>query len=799
MLKEKNWSKELELDIVKKWKEDGDYAFADNGKQLYSIDTPPPYVNTPVHIGHATTYTLMDMFARFRRMTGFNVLFPLGLDRNGLPIELAAEKRFGVTLTDVRREEFLKMCRQVLEESSEASIDSFLRLGISFNSWSVGPKAGDAYYTDSPEYRALTQSTFIDLWHKGLIYEDKRLNNYCPGCKTTLADDEVDHKEVPTSLNHIVLKIKETGKEIVIATTRPELLCTAAIVIFNPEDSRHQHLSNKTAVIPFYNIEVPVKSHPFADPAFGTGLVFMSRSAGDQDAIRFLREEGIEPLSAINTEGRMDGVSGFLKGMKSDEARKEMIRRLKEEGLLVKQEQIMHNVPICERSKHVIEYITMPEFYLKQTEYKDEIRRIAYEINFFSPKSRQILLDWIDSVSIDWAISRRRYYATEIPLWYCKKCNETIVPPKGKYYQPWREPPPDSMTPEGRRVPFKCPSCGSAEFRGEERVLDTWFDSSISPLYVLHYPEEFFHKHPVCTLRPQGKEIIRNWLYYTLLRCFHATGRSIFRDVWIHYHVVDESGKKMSKSVGNIIDPHEILERYSAEPFRFWAAIEGNITSDDFRCSFERIEGAGKTITKLWNVARFVSLFERPAEKPELAETDRWIMQEMNELIGFSRSSYENYDFHNPAARIKHFIWETFASHYIELVKSRAYNSAGVFTKEQQQSALYTLHYCLDTLLKLLAPVIPMITYRIYMDLRGKNIHKENFPETDEEYKIPFSTAELEQLNSAIWKAKKDASLSLKAPVKLLALDEKFRVIEHDLKAAHSVQKIEYGKFAVEL
>lgn len=798
-LEEKRWSKELEQEIVEKWKEDGDYAFVDDERPLYSIDTPPPYVNTPVHIGHATTYTLMDMFARFRRMAGFNVLFPLGLDRNGLPIELAAEKRFGVTLTDVKREEFLKMCRQVLEESSAESIDSFLRLGISFNSWSVGPKVGDAYYTDSPEYRALTQATFIDLWHKGLIYEDKRLNNYCPGCKTTLADDEVDHKEISTSLNHITLRIKETGEKITIATTRPELLCTAAIVIFNPEDSRHERLNNKTAIIPFYNIEVPVKSHPFADPAFGTGLVFMSKSAGDQDAIRFLREMNIEPLSAINTEGRMDEVSGFLEGMKVEEARREMVRRLKEEDLLVKEEKIMHNVPICERSKHVIEYITMPEYYLKQTEYKDEIRRIAYELNFFSPKSRQILLDWIDSVSIDWAISRRRYYATEIPLWYCIKCNEVIVPEKGKYYQPWREPPPVE----------KC-SCGSKEFRGEERVLDTWFDSSISPLYILHYPKEFFHRHSVCSIRPQGKEIVRNWLYYTLLRCFHATGRGIFRDVWIHYHVVDESGRKMSKSVGNIIDPHEILEKYGAEPFRFWVATEGNITNDDMRCSFERIEGAGKTITKLWNVARFVSLFERPQEKPlknepthevrqSLMETDKWIIQEMNELIELSRGSYENYDFHNPSARIKHFIWETFASHYIELIKSRAYNQSGAFSGEEQSAAIYTLHYCMDTLLKLLAPVIPMITYKIYMDLRGKNIHKENFPETGEEYRIPFSTAEIEQLNGAIWKSKKDASLSLKAPVKLLTIDEKFAGIEKDLIAAHSVQKIEYGAFAVEL
>jgi len=788
MLQEKHWNKDIEREIVEKWKEEGDCAFKEDGKELYSIDTPPPYVNTPIHIGHATTYVLMDMFARFRRMIGYNVLFPLGLDRNGLPIEIAAEKRFGVSLGDVPREKFLEMCRQVLEESSAESVDSFLRLGISFNSWVEGPKAGDMYLTDSVAYRVLTQATFIDLWKKGLIYEDTRINNYCPGCKTTLADDEVDYKDLPAVFVDVVFTVKESGEKIVIGTTRSELICTCGMVIFHPDDVRYKHLNGKTALTPLYDKEVPIKAHPLADPQKGTGLVMMC-SAGDQSDIRFFREQELEPVIAINVDGRMNENAGFLKGFKVEEAREEIIKRLKDHGALARQRKIMHRTPICERSKDAIEFIAMPEFYLKQVKHKDDIRKIAYEINFFSPKSRQILLDWIDSVSIDWAISRRRYYATEIPLWYCKKCNETIVPPKGKYYQPWREPPPVE----------KCPGCGSSDFRGEERVLDTWFDSSISPLYVLKYPSEFFKKHRLCSLRPQGKEIIRNWLYYTLLRCFHATSRNIFDDVWIHYHVVDESGRKMSKSLGNITDPQEVLEKYGAEPFRLWTAVEGNITNDDFRCSFERIEGAGKTITKLWNIARFISMFPQKMKPSHLMEIDKWIIQEMNELVDFSLSSYQNYDFHNPAARLKHFIWETFSSHYIELVKSRAYNQDKKFSDDEQASALYTLHYCLDTLLKLLAPIIPIITYKIYFDLHSKDIHKEKFPAIEHEYKVPFSTNEIEELDSMIWKTKKDASLSLKSPVKVLTLNEKFKSIEKDLVAAHNVEKIRYDEFSVKL
>src|SRR3989338_8571693 len=232
---EKNWTKEMEAAIYEKWKENNAYRFEDNGSKVYSIDTPPPYVNAPIHIGHAATYTLMDMFARFHRMKGFSVVFPFGLDRNGLPIEVAAERRYGVNPAKISREEFIGYCKKILEETSADSADSFLKLGISFNSWEKGNKIGDAYETDSIEYRTLTQATFIDLWNKGLIYEDTRLNTYCPGCRTTIADNEVDYKEMQTFLNHVKFIVKETGEEIIIATTRPELLCTAGMVIYNPE------------------------------------------------------------------------------------------------------------------------------------------------------------------------------------------------------------------------------------------------------------------------------------------------------------------------------------------------------------------------------------------------------------------------------------------------------------------------------------------------------------------------------------------------------------------------------------
>ncbi len=781
-LKEPNWAKEMEKPIYEEWKKSKTYSFDKKSKKkIYSIDTPPPYVNAPVHMGHCATYILMDMFARFHRMAGDEVLFPLGLDRNGLPIEVAAQKKFNISVANTPREKFIEYCKKVLEEFSLKSTETFLKSGISFNSWETGDKPGNIYLTDSDEYRALAQSTFIDLLDKGLIYEASRLNNYCAGCRTTVADNEVDHVDAKTFLNEIKFEVKETGEKIIIATTRPELLCTAGMVVYHPDDKRYQSLKNKTAVVPIYNLEIPIKPHPIAKPEYGTGLLYMSKSAGDQNAVRFLIEMEIKPESCITTEGKMDKNAGFLEGLKVEEARKLIIDSLDKQGYLVKKTEIMHSTPICERSGHPIEFITMPELYLKQLDFVKSLKQIAEKTNFHSNKSRQLLLDWINSVSIDWPISRRRIYATEIPLWYCKKCREPVVPPKGKYYKPWKEKPPVKS----------CSKCKSTEFEGETRVLDTWFDSSISPLYILKYSEdpEFFKKSFPATLRPQGKDIVRTWLYYTLLRCFQLTGKPAFKDVWINYHILDAQGRKISKRLGNAVDPSELIDRNGAEAVRLWAALEGNLTDTDFMCSEEKIHGNGKFLTKLWNVARFISSFEPPKNKPEkLSVLDEWILFELNNLIGLSRKGFSEYDFHNPTVEIRHFVWEIFASHYLELVKSRAYNNENKFTKQEQDSALWTLNHCLDTLLKLLAPVTPFITYKIYKDLTGKDIHKQEFPEKGKIKNFEkFTTDELISLNSEIWRLKKEKGLSLKDPIEY-KIPEKFKPIEKELLEMHKIK-----------
>ena len=783
-LKEKNWGKELEKPIYESWKKSKCYKFNKHTKKpIYSIDTPPPYINTPVHIGQATTYILMDMFARFKRMTNYEVLFPLGLDKNGLPIEIATEKKFGINLTETPREKFLLYCKKLLDEAGSVTIDSFLRLGISFNSYEKGNSIGEIYETDSKDYRVLTQNTFIDLWNKNLIYEDERITNWDPELQTSIADSEIEYKDLASTFNDIKFKVKETGEWIVIGTTRPELVCTCGMVVFNPKDERYKRLQGKTAVTPLFKREVPIKAHPLAEIDKGTGLVMMC-SAGDLSDIRFFREMNLDPIIAIEKDGTMNHHADFLEGLKVKEARQKIIEELKKNNLLVKQTQTTHRTPVSERSGAEIEFIEMKEFYLKQLNVKKKLKEIAQKLHFYEESSRRILLDWIDSLATDWPISRRRYYATEIPLWYCKDCGYIIVPKKGKYYQPWKQKPPQK----------NCPKCRSKKFIGETRVFDTWFDSSISPLYILMYERDkaFFKKSSPCSLRPQGKEISRTWLYYTLLKCYLLTGKPIFKDVWINYHIVDEKGYKMSKSKGNVIDPREVLDNFGAESFRLWAAVEGNLTKTDFRCSFDRIEGAGKTLTKLWNLAKFISMF--PEKKStNLTELDRWIISEMNKLIIFSKKHYEKYNFHDPAIKIRHFIWETFASHYMELAKNRTYNSTKYFTKQEQDSACYTLHYCLDNLLKLLAPIIPMLAYKIYKDLRKRDIHFEKFPTDTKEYKVAFSTKDIEELNRKIWKSKRDKGLSLRDEIKLLCVLKKFKNIEKDLVKTHNAKELKFG------
>ncbi|MDG6906561.1 MAG: valine--tRNA ligase [Nitrososphaerota archaeon] len=770
----KSWDKSIETIIFQKWEREGIGRFDPNSKKpLFIIDTPPPYPSgRPWHVGGASHYAEIDMIARSARMRGFEVHFPIGLDRNGLPVELYTEKKYGVSIKTTPREKFIDLCRIALDDLEQEMLQTFKLMGLSGN-------YDQKYRTDDVTYRALTQATFISQWKAGRVYEGTRPSNYCIDCGTTIADAEIVYDELPTKLVYFKFKLKDETGTIPIASTRAELICTCQAVIVNPEDERYKSLIGKTALIPYYNREVPIIGHNSAKQEFGTGAVMVC-SYGDYHDVQLFRELNLKEIIAIADNGRMLPVAGKeLDGLRIKQARNAMIESLQREGILDKIDAINHRTPLCERSKTPIEIIPMDEYYLKVVDVKPELEAIAKKLHFHPEMHRSILLNWIE-VALDWPISRRRFYGTEVPVWYCDKCKAPYIPPPGKYYQPWKEPPPSEA---------KC-VCGSTEFKGDHRTFDTWMDSSVSALYISKYGRDsiFHSKTYPATIRPQGKDIIRTWLHYSILRCSQITGRVPWDHVWVTGWGLDEKGERMSKSKGNVIDPILMLNRYGAENFRIWIASEVSIGSD-YTCSEQKIMSPGKFLTKLVNISRFIAGFEVPIKTPDyskICSSDRWILAELSKLIEECLAGYEDYNFFIPANKIRDFTWNIFAAHYVELAKGRAYGAG--FTEEEITSARFTLRECLRTIILLLAPIAPFITEAIWLRIFSSNsIHKQLFPDT-KSWNLDYLKFEKDILdfNSQIWNEKKSKGLSLKEPLEV-PIPINLEIFSSDLKAMHNL------------
>ncbi|MDQ5831123.1 MAG: valine--tRNA ligase [Thermoproteota archaeon] len=818
------WNPEIiEKAILKKWEEEDIYHFAidaDENKPAFVIDTPPPYPSgRPWHIGAAAHYAQIDMIARVARMNGKNVLFPIGIDRNGLPVEIYTEKKYKVRMRQMDRQKFLDLCKVALDDLEAEMIQIMKRMGLSGN-------FKEYYRTDSDEYRALTQATFIELWKRGLVYLANRPNNYCPDCGTTIADAEIIYNEIPTKLVYMKFKVttgknKEREEEekkkndntddtlIIVASTRPELLFACQAVIVNPEDDRYKHLHGSRAILPLFNREVSIVPHHSAKPEFGSGAVMVC-SYGDQNDVQLFRELGLKEIVALNENGFTTEAAGQqYAGLRVNQVRTKIIEDLKNASLMEKEESITHRTPLCERSKTPIEIIPLHDYYVKQIEFVPQLKELAFKLKFHPDMHRQILLKWLDSINIDWPVSRRRFYGTEIPIWYCNTCKAPNLPPSdGKYYRPWKDKPPFE----------KCVKCGNvgSGFTGEERTFDTWMDSSISPLYVTKFDKDkkmFDYAYPTA-IRPQAKDIIRTWLHYTMLRCVQLTGKMPWHEAWIMGYGVDEKGEKMSKSKGNVIDPFPVIQKYGADTFRFWSASEANL-GYDFRCSEQRIAGAQKFLSKLWNIGRFLSSFEVIGERqvpPYLEPSDRWILAELARVVKECRRGYSEYNFFVSANAIRDFTWHLFAAHYIEMVKGRAYiantndcnnkNDDNDDEERGKRSALYTLHRCFSTILLLIAPVIPFIVEELWTKMYSSEttIHgqamfrkEEELKELEEDVEMTKYTKAIVDFNSMVWNKKKETisketgkPLSLKDPIDIPVPQELER-FGQDLKAMHNL------------
>ena len=765
---EKAWEPELEEAILKKWDDEKLYDFKLQDEN-YTIDTPPPYPSgRPWHIGAASHYAQIDMIARTARMNGKNVYFPIGIDRNGLPVELYTEKKHNIRMRETERGEFLNLCKNALDDLEAEMIQIMKSLGLSgdFKNY---------YRTDSEEYRKFTQETFIDLWKKGVIYLATRPNNYDWVSGTTIADAEIVYDDLPTKLVYMKFIVKDEQKEIIIASTRPELLCACKTVIVNPDDERYSNLIGKNLIVPLTNKEVKITPHHSAKIEFGSGAVMVC-SYGDQNDVALFRELQLEEVIAIGLDGRMTEAAGDYQGLKPKQARTKIIEDLENANLVDKIEEISHRTPLSERSKIPIEIVPMEEYYLKQKESIEKMKKLGSEIEFYPNMHKQILMNWLESISIDWPISRRRFYGTEIPIWYCNECSEPFVPEPGKYYRPWK----DSCPAQ------KCEKCGNTKFTGEDRTFDTWMDSSVSPLFVTKFnrDDEFFKKTYPTGIRPQAKDIVRTWLYYTLLRCEKLTGEKPWSEAWIMGYGLDEKGMKMSKSKGNAIDPLPVIQKSGADTFRFWSASEIN-QGYDFRCSEQKIESTKKFLSKLWNVSRFLSSFPI-IESGKLTDSDKWILSELDKLISVCNEGYSKYNFFIPATALREFTWNIFAAQYIEMAKARAYGIG--FDDDERDGAIFTLHKVLSTILKLLAPITPFITEHLWLTLYSENsIHKEQLPKMENIEDMTNMTQVIVEFNSKVWNEKKQNNLSLKDSIKI-DIPENLNQFKKDLIAMHNLE-----------
>ncbi|MEM4035306.1 MAG: valine--tRNA ligase [Fervidicoccaceae archaeon] len=789
---EKRWDHSTEeTKLLELWEREAPGAFRRDQirkKPTIAIDVPPPYASGKWHVGGAAHYVHHDILIRYLRMRGYNVLAPFYADRNGLPVEVYIERTRGINpheLASTRegREKFLELCKEQLDKTERELVKIWKKLGCSFEYWQEG--------TDSSLYRRLTQQTFIELWKRGLIYLAEKPVSWCPRCRTSLSEAEIEYREEQGRLYFLNFELLRGGK-VTVATTRPELLAACRALIYNPNDLRYSGLRGEKARVPLYDHLVSIFEHPYASPTIGTGLMMVC-SYGDQADVRLFRELGLEPVALIREDGTLSERAGRLAGLSVVEARRKIVEILEEIGALQRAEDYKHTIPTCWRCGTRVEYIQRREYFLRQLDFKEDLLKIVENIKFFPEFHKRKLIDWINSLSMDWPISRDRYYATEIPAWKCSRCNEILVPEKlDEYCRPWRDPPPWEF----------CPKCGAPreELVGEKKVFDTWFDSSISCLYVTGYQRdlELYEAVKDSTVRVQGYDIIRTWLYFSLLRVYLLTGRPAFSYVRITGMGLDERGEAMHKSKGNVINPEPVLEEYGADAFRFWAAISTKI-GYDYRFSPQQLRAGKLFVTKLWNIARFISSFPEPAAEARstLVDLDRALLSKLNSVArAYVKYFDEELDHFEATLVTYNFVWNVFASHYLEAVKDRAYNRTGDWSTSEQLSAWATLHETLRGILKLLAPIMPFITDAIWRRLYGpKSIHEETLdlprPEWDSWDSRLLDL--LVTINGEVWRYKRKRGLTPRQPV----ADVLFYVPSEAEPLVKHLEKLHAAKFEV--
>ncbi len=687
---------EIEAKWQRVWEEKGIYRFdrEDRERPTYSIDTPPPYPSGEVHVGNALNFSYIDFVARYKRMRGYNVLFPQGWDCHGLPTEVRVEKETGKRKSEYDPQEFIELCKKYTLKWIDSMRKALKALGLSID-WTT------EYMTMDPSYWRKTQISFIRMYKKGLVYRGEHPVIWCPRCETAIAEAEVEYVERDRPLYYFKFKVEETGEDLVIASTRPELLPSCVAVAVHPEDERYKHLIGKHAIVPIYGRKVPIIADEDVEREFGTGAVMIC-TYGDKTDVKWQKRYNLPLIISITEKGYMNEKAGPIAGLKVEEARRKMAELLKEKGLLVKVENVKSSVGTCWRCHTPVEILPKHQWFVKSRELAPKVLEEARRVQWVPPYMYKRLENWVKSLDWDWVISRQRLFATPFPVYYCKDCGHVIVVDEEHTpIDPRKDPPPVK----------KCPVCGSTNIVGETDVMDTWMDSSITAAVHAGWPDNMDERLFPADLQPNGYDIIRTWDYYLILRGVALFGKTQFKTALINGMVRGTDGRMMHKSYGNYVALLDVVERFGADTFRLWVATAAS-TGQDVRFSWEGLKYTKRFLTKIWNASRFAYRYLKEytynfSETPQLKPVDHWILRELADTVEAVTQSLEKYDFQGASLRLIDFAWHKLCDHYLEAIKYR-------LARGSDEAALYTLSTVLLTLYRMMSVFTPHIAEELY-------------------------------------------------------------------------------------
>ncbi len=767
--------KSIEDRLYQKWEENKYFhAEADRSKKPFTIVMPPPNITGQLHMGHALDNTMQDILIRYKRMQGYNALWQPGTDHASISTEvkvIESLKEQGIDKKDLGREGFLEKVWEWREEYGSRIIKQLKKMGSSAD-WDR-----ERFTMDEGCSKAV-QEVFIKLYEKGLIYKGSRIVNWCPVCKTSISDAEVEHEEQDGFFWHINYPVKgEEGRFVEIATTRPETLLGDTAVAVNPEDERYQDLIGKTLILPLVGREIPVVADRYVDKEFGTGCVKIT-PAHDPNDFEVGKRHSLPEINVLNDDATINQNGGKYQGMDRYEARKAMVKELEEQGLLVKVVPHSHNVGTHDRCGTTVEPMVKQQWFVKMDELiKPAVEAVKKkEITLLPERMEKIYFNWTDNIR-DWCISRQLWWGHRIPAYYCADCGEFVV---------------------ARENPKKCPKCGCAHMTQDEDTLDTWFSSALWPFSTLGWPDktedlEYFYPNDVLVT---GYDIIFFWVIRMIFSGYEHMGKEPFHTVLFHGLIRDSQGRKMSKSLGNGIDPLEVIEKYGADALRL-TLITGNAPGNDMRFYWERVESARNFANKIWNASRFIMMNLEEGELPapelsKLAPEDLWILSKANRLAADVTENMDKFELGIAVQKVYDFMWDEFCDWYIEIAKARTFRKEE--DPESAKVAMWTLKTVLIQALKLLHPYMPFVTEEIFCTLQEEEptIMLSSWPKYQEQFHFPEAEAAVEHVKDLVkgirnTRAEMEVPPSRKAKVYIVSEEEGLRNTFEEMKGAYQV------------